>query len=279
MGAPRALCVGIDDYPGGGVLNGAVADARAWAELLVQSFGFAAADVTCLLDREASAAAIRAAMTRLVEGTVKDDVRVLVLAGHGSTAPTSAASEAGSEYVFCPVDLADRRIAIREVLELGRQMAKGAHLTIVLDCSFAVTITRAAVTEDELGVNPTSDLRRRSLFPGAFIVGVRPFFGSGRPLPPLQPPPGTALLLASDEHDYALEGFFKGGYRGALSWHAQRCLRSGAVPSFAALAACLQAGLPSATHPQRPVLRLAAPARSKPVFFLPAPASPSRARR
>ena len=38
----KALCVGINDYPyDGSGLNGCVNDAKAWADLLVNHYGFA----------------------------------------------------------------------------------------------------------------------------------------------------------------------------------------------------------------------------------------------
>lgn len=37
----KALCVGINDYPGSGNdLKGCVNDAKAWAELLIEHYGF-----------------------------------------------------------------------------------------------------------------------------------------------------------------------------------------------------------------------------------------------
>jgi metacaspase-1 len=47
----RALCVGINDYPGeGSDLNGCVNDAKAWADLFSRQYAFASSDVKLLLD-------------------------------------------------------------------------------------------------------------------------------------------------------------------------------------------------------------------------------------
>lgn len=264
----RALCVGVNDYPGGGVLNGAVADARAWAGLLVERFGFGAGDVQLLLDRQASAAAMRSAMASLVAGAGAGDSLVLVLAGHGSMASVAAApadAAAVAEPVFCPVDLLAHRVAMREVQDLGKTLPRGAHLSVVVDASFAVTITRAAVTEDEISVAPGSDVRRRSLFPAAFRA---PMGGRSMPaaLPP--PPPGMVMLMAAAPHECAHEGFFRRGYRGALSWHATEWLRAQPrPPTWRALGTALRAAVPAATHPQCPVLMGRAADLAKPVFF------------
>lgn len=268
MSARRALCIGIDDYPGGGALNGAVADARAWAALLTERCGFAAGDVQLLLDRQATAAAIRAAMATLVQGAAAGDSLALVLAGHGSMASVAAEPPDAApavEPVFCPVDLMAHRVALREVLALGAALPKGAHLGVVVDASFDVTITRAAVTEDEIGVSPGSDVRRRSLFPAAFRASMR---GPVVPTEALVPPPGMALLMAARPHQCAHEGFFRRGYRGACSWHATEWLRAQQPPpSWRALAAALQAQLPSHQYPQQPVLLGRAVDLAAPVFF------------
>lgn len=264
MTVRRALCIGIDDYPGGGSLNGAVADARAWAALLGERFG--CREVALLTNRAASAAGIRRALEGLAADTAAGDSLVLVLAGHGSMAVAEGGGDGPVEPVFCPFDLMAHRVALREMLALGQALPARAHLSVVLDASFAVTITRAAVTEDEIAVSPGSDVRRRSLFPAAFRAPM-----TAERIPPdsaLAPPPGTVLLAASAAHECAHEGFFPRGYRGALSWHAIEWLRT--CPSTARwrdLAKTLATRVPSPVYAQRPRL-IARPADlAKAVFF------------
>ena len=51
----KAFCVGINDYPyDGSDLNGCVNDAKAWAQLLIEHFGFASTDVKTLFDSDAT---------------------------------------------------------------------------------------------------------------------------------------------------------------------------------------------------------------------------------
>jgi hypothetical protein len=52
MATKKALCVGINDYPGGGDLRGCVNDANAWANLLQDKFGFT--EVKTLFDAQAT---------------------------------------------------------------------------------------------------------------------------------------------------------------------------------------------------------------------------------
>jgi hypothetical protein len=263
MTVRRAVCIGINDYPGGGSLNGAVNDAKAWAEVLAGRFG--CTQVQVLIDRAATAAGIRHAMATLLEGAEPDDALVVTLAGHGSMAAGSVI-EVEVEPVFCPFDLQSHRVPLREILALGRQLPERAHLSVVLDASFAVTITRTAVTEDEVAVTPGSDVRRRSLFPAAFRART-----SAHQVPDekaFERPPRTVLLAAAGVTECSHEAFFRRAYRGALSWHATEYLRTSPPGTrWRDLMRQLAMRLPSASTPQKP--RLLAPTvdQAQPVFF------------
>ena len=51
----KALCVGINDYPyEGNDLNGCVNDAKAWADLLVEHYGFPRDNIQRLFDADAT---------------------------------------------------------------------------------------------------------------------------------------------------------------------------------------------------------------------------------
>ncbi len=64
--AKKALCVGINDYPGeGSDLNGCVNDAKAWAELLIKNFSFPSGSVKVLLDGQATKAAMLDGLKKL----------------------------------------------------------------------------------------------------------------------------------------------------------------------------------------------------------------------
>src|SRR5262245_29927806 len=63
--AKKALCIGINDYPGTGMdLSGCVNDAKDWAALL-RAKGF---KVSTLLDKKATLKGMRAAISDIVEG-------------------------------------------------------------------------------------------------------------------------------------------------------------------------------------------------------------------
>ena len=70
----RAVCVGINNYPG--ILNdlkGCVNDANDWSALL-QGFGF---EVSMMLDSQATRANVKNALQGLVNSTNAGDVAVL----------------------------------------------------------------------------------------------------------------------------------------------------------------------------------------------------------
>jgi len=77
----HALVVGIDDYTAQRKLKGAVADARDIARSL-QSLGVA--DLTVLIDQQATREAFLAGMERLVRNAKTDDLVIVSFAGHGT---------------------------------------------------------------------------------------------------------------------------------------------------------------------------------------------------
>ncbi|HQM52905.1 MAG TPA: caspase family protein, partial [bacterium] len=61
----RAVCIGIDDYRGAGIdLRGCGNDARAWARLLEDGFGFRRGDIRVILDADATRRTILASLER-----------------------------------------------------------------------------------------------------------------------------------------------------------------------------------------------------------------------
>src|SRR5713101_4966878 len=82
----RALVVGINGYQYVAPLQYARQDAEAIAAVLQDRFGFPPANVTLLLDRDATRSAIRDAYMTYTRDPVEEDDRVLIFyAGHGHT--------------------------------------------------------------------------------------------------------------------------------------------------------------------------------------------------
>ena len=80
----RAVCVGINDYPGlYNDLNGCVNDADDWASLLDQQFQFGK-KIRKLTNDEATRDNILSALDDLVTKTKEGDLAVFTYSGHGT---------------------------------------------------------------------------------------------------------------------------------------------------------------------------------------------------
>lgn len=108
-GADRALVVGVDHYADPNVFNtdGAVADAKAIRQLLVDKLGFSPGSVQLLLNEEATARAITETFrTWLIEGSRPGDRVFFYYAGHGFQAPDDNGDEAdGMDELVTPYDV------------------------------------------------------------------------------------------------------------------------------------------------------------------------------
>jgi len=105
--ASHALIVGINKYPGLPAqfqLNFAVNDAKSVRDVLVQSYGFKAENVTLLTDKEATKEAITHALNQLASSKdVQQDDRVLIyFSCHGQTVPLPG--DAGEMGFLVPTD-------------------------------------------------------------------------------------------------------------------------------------------------------------------------------
>ena len=87
----RAVCVGINNYPGiFNDLKGCVNDAKDWSDLL-QNFGF---ETSLMLDSQATKTNIKAALQNLVQTTNAGDIAVLTYSGHGTQVADTSSDEA-----------------------------------------------------------------------------------------------------------------------------------------------------------------------------------------
>ena len=127
----RALCIGINDYPGtGSDLSGCVNDARDWASELY-SRGF---EVDSLIDAQATRAAMTSAIHTLISSAQRGDTVVFTYSGHGTWVVDQDGDEVdGRDEALCPHDIstdnallddeirlrANLIAALRRVLERG----------------------------------------------------------------------------------------------------------------------------------------------------------------
>src|SRR4051812_42102491 len=101
----RAVLIGINTYTFFNNLEGCENDARSFAELLRNQFGFESTQL--LLNADATRDNILGAFNQLVSDTQTDDVALVYYAGHGSQMRDREGDEpSGFDSTLIPVDSA-----------------------------------------------------------------------------------------------------------------------------------------------------------------------------
>src|SRR5262249_18578889 len=143
-GQRRALCVGINRYRSA-PLSGCVADARTWAQTLVQ-LGFDSP--VLLLDEQATRSAMLDSLKNLVTTSVSGDVVVFQYSGHGTTLLDVNGDEVGGDSpgddeALCPYDYDTGAFIIDDdVAEVFQSIPTGVNVTCFIDCCHSGTISR-----------------------------------------------------------------------------------------------------------------------------------------
>ena len=153
-GRRHALVIGIDEYEDAAYpdLGYAVADARAVAKILIESYGFEPEDVRLIVNGDATQAALASALEVWAcdtERVGEEDLFVLFFAGHGVTRPGRRESRG---YIV-PVDGRSNSrgesdwsslIGMNDVEDIS-ELVPAKHALFVLDCCFGgLAVTRAA---------------------------------------------------------------------------------------------------------------------------------------
>lgn len=214
------LVIGIDDYAFVPDLHGAVNDAEDIADAL-KTLG---ADVTLLIDGQATRSAILGRWEAILEKADAGDRLIVSYAGHGSNEPESlpGSEKDGRDENFLLAGYAPHGEAASQRIrddEIAHLLARSSALDVIFvaDACHAGTVTRE--------INPV--LGYRYVTPGKL---------SNDPLPPPPPPPTSgatpdqvALFLAAvNETDKVPEVLIDGTPRGALSYAFANGLRGAA---------------------------------------------------
>ncbi len=224
--ARKALCVGINDYPGeGNDLNGCINDANDWAGLLIEHFDFPESGVKVVLDSEATKANMVAGIEELISGAQAGDVLVFTNSSHGSYVAERGGDEPKYDEILCPYDVAENVLRDDELRKLFAGLPEGVALTVISDSCFSGTVTRAAPMRE------VPDERR--------VRFLNPRVLGGEELPPEElnrarsrrperfPESGMkeVLLSAASDRQYATDAYIEGGYHGAMTYFAIRIIR------------------------------------------------------
>jgi hypothetical protein len=264
----RALCIGINDYPGtGNDLGGCVNDANDWAGLLSDQFGFGG-NITMLLDADATRANIVSALGDLVTSAKGGDIVVCTYSGHGTW-----------EYDRGELDEPDNRdeaicghddiILDDELRVIIRQIDPAAHLTVISDSCHSGTVTRAMLKRTRDADRKSAEFapRRRYMPPKDEKAAMR------TPLVPvrkrfLYPDWGMpeVLLTGCNSTEYSYDAFIDGRYNGAMTATAIRLIRENPNQTYMEFWLKLRMQLPSQSFPQSPQLEGAPGNLVRPLF-------------
>ena len=165
----RALLIGINEYPSADMrLEGCVNDTFLMSEVL-QENGFDASDIRVVLNRRATADAIRERIEWLLDGIRSDggDKRVLFFSGHGAQIPDYGADEKVDRVDEClvPWDFDwSRKSAVTDdwFHNLYAQLPYNCQFLAVFDCCHSGGMTRSGLGRPR-GLTPPDDIRHRQL--------------------------------------------------------------------------------------------------------------------
>jgi hypothetical protein len=269
--AKRALCVGINDYPGAdNDLAGCVNDAHAWSALLRERYGYPAADVRLLLDAQATRAAILEGLTWLLAGARPGDQLVFTNSSHGTYVADESGDEAYDE-ALCPYDAAEGLILDDELRERFAALPEGASLVVIADNCHSGSITRARLDAGAAAAVDGESRRARFLNPAA--IGRRvladPWKARKRRSVGAVPQAQMRELLLSgcSPREYSYDARFGGRSHGAMSYFALRAIdEADGELSWAELHARVRESLDEAGYPQHPQLEARPELKKRRIF-------------
>lgn len=251
--ARRALCIGINDYPGtGSDLSGCVNDANDWKATLEKS-GF---KVEMLLDRQATKDAMSEGIRRLVQEAKTRDLVVVTYSGHGSWVPDLDSDEPDArDEVLCPYDIGQNRpLTDDEIHTIFSERERGVRIVLISDSCHSGTVIRMAPPPSE-----ASGPRVRFLPPESFLSAeslqiasaraARRSIGISRPF-------GGVLMSGCQDTEYSYDATFNNRPNGAFTYFALKALES--LPSGATYRdwyKVIRQSLPNRVHPQTPNLQ------------------------
>jgi hypothetical protein len=269
--AKKALCVGINDYPGeGSDLNGCVNDAKAWAELLIKNYSFPSGSVKLLLDSQATKAGILDGLKKLLAGAKSGDVLVFTNSSHGTYVADADGDEALYDEALCPYDCDRNLIVDDELRVLFSGLAKGVAFTVISDSCHSGTVTRAAINENIPWLKTPDDRRVRFLHPSLIGRSVlsNPFqaVDRGKVKHP-QSKMKDILLSGCTASEYSYDALIGGKYHGAMTYFAIQAIRdAGYSITYAQLRSRLLHLLDEAGYPQHPQLEGTTANKKKRIF-------------
>ena len=257
--AKKALCIGINDYPGtDSDLEGCVNDVNDWA-MVFEKKGYT---VQKMLNRQATGRAMRKAIKALVEGAKGRDSILIQYSGHGSFVPDVDGDEPdGTDECLCPYDIrANGPITDDEMFDLLRPPVTTVKVVMISDSCHSGTVARfAPIVTPPTIMGDHAPQRKVRFLPPATYLGSRDVARLGeRRATRRSSAPGryAGLLMAGcQDTEYSYDAFFQGRPNGAFTFVALRALKSlSAGAAYSDWHKKIRTMLPSRQYPQTPNL-------------------------
>jgi uncharacterized caspase-like protein len=265
--ARRALCVGINDYPGDeDDLRGCVNDAKAWSELLIEHFQFPKSNVALLLDGDATKARIVTALKKLVTEAEAGDVIVFTNSSHGTYVAAAGGDEAYDEAI-CPFDCDEgesKLLLDDELYEIFGRIAEGASFTVISDSCHSGSLTRAVAPQGAGG--------RKARFLDPRRIGLRELrdADSARSKSRAKRNQGAMrelLLSGCTQREYSWDDDLGGVPHGAMTYYALQSIRAADYSiTWEDLHQRVRSRLDANGYPQHPQLEGTPENKKKPIF-------------
>jgi hypothetical protein len=263
--AKRALCVGINNYPGtNSDLSGCVNDANDW-EAELKSRGY---NVTKLLDGQATRQVIVDALNTLVTSGGSGDSLVFTFSGHGSWLPDDGGDEPdGRDEMLCPHDVdSEQYLMDDDLAKIFSQKKTGVLLYFISDSCHSGSVAKFA---NDPVVAPNRMPKIRLLPPLEFVkdealreripLAMRaPSSSKGETYPAL-------LLSGCKDVEFSYDADFGGRPNGALTRVALEALKK-TPANPAEWWRAIRERLPSQMYPQTPQLFGGQNAKRGPMF-------------
>jgi hypothetical protein len=259
----KALCIGINDYPGtGSDLSGCVNDANDWAAEL----GGRGFSVTRILDAQATRGEMIDAIRDLIGGARAGDTLVITYSGHGTWVPDSSGDEPdGRDEGLCPHDIGTRGPLLDdEIRVLFGARASGVRILLLSDSCHSGSVTRGREDDLDAGGARARFLPLEAWMPPEELP--RGLAEAPRVVSGLRRSGGDLLLAGCKDTEYSYDTSFQGRPNGAFTYYALKTLRERRPANYDSWFNAIREYLPSSRLTQTPQILGTAMARRFSVF-------------
>lgn len=258
----RALCVGINDYPGSSNdLQGCVNDARDWSGLLKTRFTFDS--VKTLLDSQATASNVKNELQSLISNSKAGDIIVFTYSGHGTTVSDDNGDEEDRlDEAICCYDNIVRDDELRKIISTT---PSGVKLTIISDSCHSGTITREFLIKENSIAKAGRPAPKPRYMPSPISTRSKKAIQADKPF--LSQENMIEILLTGCRNiEYSYDANIKGKFMGAMSSSAIEIIKANPTTTWNEFYKELRKILPSKRFRQTPQLEGSSENKNKQLF-------------